>query len=424
MPRRDAHQVPRAKKKGRKAESTRRADRTAFTELELGTQDAEIETLMHAMGPRIDERRCLTTKSMVSRAIGLCAVAGLLLVVTGTALGASADEPLSMFGAPGFWLEHGSLPPSASPPPPPSPTSPSPLPTPPPPRPSPPPPSPLPPSPYLPPNRPPPVPPPSPPPAKLQAVLDRLNRRFANGRPSSDTSVAGVIVHAFDGSENSKNIWEQCDGTEWGCGPHDDPKNVRRSDRFAASIVFANDNKPPRSWGNRIYSPQNGGIVVNPEHNNLLCSATGDSGTDYRYCDPPGVSETCVPGCGHKGTNTGNHWCEPPLGRRRPGEPPCMWRPQHLEFMMRLARDGTRDGGGYNELIVDAFHFRDHAPWSIEAIWCDPEVSRVHCAKQRQQHATLVEHFGLGPYDIPLLALKYSADGQQMFTWLPPLSDD
>ena len=97
---------------------------------------------------------------------------------------------------------------------------------------------------------------------------------------------------------------------------------------------------------------------------------------------------------------------------------------RHLEFMMRLARDGTRDGGGYNELIVDAFHFRDHAPWSIEAIWCDPEVSRVHCAKQRQQHATLVEHFGLGPYDIPLLALKYSADGQQMFTWLPPLSDD
>ena len=53
MPRRDAHQVPRAKKKGRKAESTRRADRTAFTELELGTQDAEIETLMHAMGPNV-----------------------------------------------------------------------------------------------------------------------------------------------------------------------------------------------------------------------------------------------------------------------------------------------------------------------------------------------------------------------------------
>ena len=172
----------------------------------------------------------------------------------------------------------------------------------------------------------------------------------------------------------------------------------------------------------RIYNPQEGGIVFNPEQNNIFCSHVGDAATDNRGCDPHGQSEHCTPECGGIGVNKAIHWCPPPP---EDGARDCSWAPQHLHVMMELSMPphagphgwgGQTSGGHYNEVVMDAYRYNSHLPWSIEAFWFDPGSSKDRGATQRTQHAAFLRAFKLTADEVPLLKLDYSADGKNMFS--------
>lgn len=175
--------------------------------------------------------------------------------------------------------------------------------------------------------------------------------------------------------------------------------------------VFAGDGKDPQNWHLRIYNPQDGGIVFNPEQNNVFCAYVADSGTDMRRCEPQGRNPNCIPGCSGKGVNGGDAWCE---GR---STNQCAWAPEQLNHMMELALPKYQTAGGhYNEVVMDAFYFKDHLPWSIEAFWYDPARSKDGGALQRAQHSAFLSTFGLTASAVPLLKLEYSSDRRRMFS--------
>jgi hypothetical protein len=143
-------------------------------------------------------------------------------------------------------------------------------------------------------------------------VLNRLNRRFAGGHPTSDTSQAGVLVHSFDGREEKDKPWLDCTGVKVYCmalargnldriaasigaacasdsardiGPHPLPPHrhailptpalspCHSAHVCAAVAVFAGDGKDPANWHLRIYNALEGGIVFNPEQVEQLSMA-------------------------------------------------------------------------------------------------------------------------------------------------------
>ena len=59
--------------------------------------------------------------------------------------------------------------------------------------------------------------------------------------------------------------------------------------------------------------------------NRVLCSYTSDGGTMTKICQPPGVTDKCIPGCwGMHDVNTGARqgWCAgSQRGRRDGGDP-------------------------------------------------------------------------------------------------------
>ena len=78
----------------------------------------------------------------------------------------------------------------------------------------------------------PPCPPAAPPnwPPFPRPVVAGLNARFANGRPSNDLNLAGVIIHQFDGQEQDGAEWLPCAPPKW-CAPF--------GDRWASSLIYS-----------------------------------------------------------------------------------------------------------------------------------------------------------------------------------------
>ena len=180
------------------------------------------------LGPRrpLELQLCQIAGRAVAAVALLGAVAALLL---SDAPGYLVAVVTSLVVAPPSPPWPPSWPPPAPPPLPPAapaPSSPSPPPPVPPPPPAPPPRPRLSPPPHPPPPpRPPPPPPPPrphpkpppPPPVDTSNVLNRLNRRFAGGHPTSDTTQAGVLVHSFDGREDRESPWLECTGVRLYC---------------------------------------------------------------------------------------------------------------------------------------------------------------------------------------------------------------
>ena len=214
-----------------------------------------------------------------------------------------------------------------------------------------------------------------------------------------------MLVHSFDGRERPDKPWLSCTGTTRYCYAlvHG------LLDRIATSVIFANDGKPPQYWNQRIYNPQEGGVVLNPDVNAMLCSYSQDSGSDMRRCD---TNPKCVPGCSAKGMDAGVEWCS---ASSMPGG--CAWPPHLLRDMMqRTLPQYQTNGGHYNEIVVDARRFQEQLPMSIEAFWYDAQHSKDGGRTQRAQHAAFLRDFNLREIDVPLLKLEYSSDRQRLFS--------
>ena len=157
---------------------------------------------------------------------------------------------------------------------PPPPCTPSPMPYPPPPPPSPPapsPPPPFPPSPGF--------PPPRMPGPDTTALLHRINNRFALGHASSNLSLAGVLMHQFDGTTDPTHPWLPCPPQQW-CNAF--------SDRISASLI---NRRIPF-----LFKEGGVGIILAPSKTKLRCSYFGDGGTMPRRCGPR-PAKGCEPGC-------------------------------------------------------------------------------------------------------------------------------
>ena len=206
-------------------------------------------------------------------------------------------------------------------------------------------------------------------------IADNLNTRFASAVPGSGKlSEVGVIMHAFDATEDPQAPWAPCPEGNVICG--------FLHDKVSASAVYIGKTN--------AYTVKYGGVVLNPNIARVNCGYVGDGGTREKTC-PPGAARRCVSGCGilnavsERPSEAGwthfmsvycdaaadtDGWCggypwrpkvrrapQPPTLPARPGtEPPHVlrmraWPPlcQDLGKMFTLDRFAKE----YNELIVD-----------------------------------------------------------------------
>jgi len=159
-------------------------------------------------------------------------------------------------------------------------------------------------------------------------------------------------------------------------------------------------------------------LVFRPEATRVLCSYPKDGSTQSdRVCNPPGVSDHCLPGCSYHGRLT---WCS------NGGEKNCAWPPAQLADMLS-AQEAMHNSGPtdrYNEVIVDAEFFSSHLPDAVEAIFFIGFDSSEHCESEnhwanvrgngrknhcenyaRLAHQHFLDRFQLNSDDVPLLRL-------------------
>lgn len=234
-----------------------------------------------------------------------------------------------------------------------------------------------------------PLPPPQPPwtVSSGSDVATTLNGIFASGLGSNDR-LPGVILHQFDNfGENSPTPWKVL------------APSADLSDRLSASLVNSKARTVFDAGGG-------GGFVIHPSYNQFLCFWAVDAGTMSRKCQPPGVSESCIPGCSGQSWEGGEIWCEKNVGSTY-----CPWGPDHARDMVQ--QQIAQGQGRYNEVIVDAAAFEKNLPRSIQAVY----YSGGGDTKVREVHRAIVNHFGISPSKIPLLRLDlHSGDAPFEFS--------
>ena len=231
--------------------------------------------------------------------------------------------------------------------------------------PSPPPIPPLGPSPPIPPPRPPLQPPPPPlpgtPPVEpppLQAVADAINRRFLQGAPSNKLEEAGLLIHMFDALEDGREPWTVCH-SGWCAG---------QVDHMSCSLINA---RLPHLFNQGV------GLILAAD-TQILCSFSADGGTQGRAHG----------GCGGRLCNLG-HWWE------------CSWSPAYTQGMLQAQE--AHNAHGYNEVIVDAYHWNQHLPAIIAAVVFG---SGGAAARAMQVHRAFLSRFGRTAAQTPLLAMN------------------
>lgn len=262
---------------------------------------------------------------------------------------------------------------------------------------------------------PPPLPPhpPPPPSTPFVSVVDKLNKRFAEGKYTNNLAEAGVMLHQFDGLDDPNP-----NGEPWrpGAGRWD------VSDRISASLVYASMARD-KAGNLPLYSFDLGGIILSSEFNRLLCSHPGDVGSLARKCAVLGGEGECVPGCSVQGESP---WCLAEWNFY------CAFAPSRLADAMQtrdeLSKRGEfyhhkmwNDGKFYDEHIFDAFTFTSNLPKSIVAFFfirgnCGDAYDGPKCESYvRLAHANFLRHFGLTRDDVPLVRLDLFKKGNHPF---------
>lgn len=185
-------------------------------------------------------------------------------------------------------------------------------------------------------------------------------------------------------------------------------------DRLSASLI---NKRVPKTVDGQIPLYQEvdvnaaAGFIMNPYLTDVLCSYPGDGGSAQRLCDPPGVSETCVPGCYQAVRDGGGpSWCS----ANDIGGGTCAYRPTDTKSMLDAQRVSPMSGtpAGYNEIIIDRASWTRMQPNSIEGVWflsfpdCDREDTSMMCeSTARRVRDQFIDDFHLDPHTFPLLKL-------------------
>ena len=146
---------------------------------------------------------------------------------------------------------------------------------------------------------------------------------------------------------------------------------------------------------------------------NLLCSYPRDGHSTHEWCDPPGVSEDCLPGC----------WdhAYPPESLREMMEEqeshgPHEWQPPEDEGDLLLSQ------GRYNELVLESAAWVDRLPSTIIAVFYlrighgGTEEARDYA---QRVHAAYAREFGLAAGTVPLLVYDPARNATAPFEMAP-----
>ena len=231
--------------------------------------------------------------------------------------------------------------------------------------------------------------------------MQELNRRWAHGRPSKELAHAGVLARLFDPSEDPNEPWRPCRG------PHVPSWCRVYGDRMPASLINAHTPS--------LYSKGDShlaGLIVNPFLASVLCSYSSDGSTMNKMCDPPGVTEACVPGCptGHLDAE----WC-----RRRDDETGslCGWQPTQTDQMLMQQSERGQVSAPYNELVLDAGAWEDALPQTVSAVFYPVFAREDQKQRARAVHLGFLRRYALTRYTLPLL--EYDPEGGDAFVEVP-----
>ena len=208
-----------------------------------------------------------------------------------------------------------------------------------------------PPPPRPPPRQPPPLPaappfppaPPSPPPnPKVLELNARFRRSPFTAEWSADGALAdaGILVHITDGwEENKRKPWAPA-------------LNGPGATQQSASLIFAEQRRAGASIYDFLFGKgkRTSAIVFKPGATKLLCGKAVDSaGSCGEWCDPS-RNDTSIP------------WDE--------SEKLCSWRVEDFGVSLQRLHEWmvNRRRPGYDEIIVDAVHWRRNLPDVIDGI--------------------------------------------------------
>lgn len=285
----------------------------------------------------------------------------------------------------------------------------------------------------------------------IRAAED-ISGRFANGAPSSDPDLAGVLIHVWDQLEDPRAPWRPC--------LRDTCKHFERGrlDRLPSSLIYKampnrgkNDSVPMFADGLR------GGLVLHPSAAQIRCVYPSDGHSRWNSdgCACPFIGDVKA---GRKRADDCSRWCVDPVAsaeepnargvNRNVKELKCggrPWRPAALGEMMARAAKVTMEqrmpwgglgrdtwtGSENNEVVVSASRWNETAeqqmadwnaslPRIIQAFWypvsrtgpCCNHDTPVRCAprcgeRERQVRKDFLAQFGLSEADgPPLLELR------------------
>jgi len=222
--------------------------------------------------------------------------------------------------------------------------------------------------------------PPSPSPTPVPTV-EAINARYQRAPydpwPTNGTLPdMGVLVHCFDGVEDSSERWRA------------------RRGRLSGSLIFAAQCYEARD-GNRIvpgaalfgHACSSGGVILRPRHTRIECGNDMDCGN----CAAGGCASNYLGLCPHVIEVTG---------------PTCSgsWMPEDVHIYLRRATEehaANQDDGHYNEFEIDGYTMDANLPWSVEAFLTS---SHVH-TNMVDIHDAFLRRYNLDEDDFPLLSV-------------------
>ena len=190
-----------------------------------------------------------------------------------------------------------------------------------------------------------------------------LSDVYRHGKPSNDVSEAGLMVHAFDDTEDWHEQWKPCYKDRW-C--------EQFNKHWSASIINA---KQPHTW-------TTSGILLHPDRskNQVLCSGAVDIATYHSGC-------------------------------RRPNTNDRIYKPDELEDMLNESMNNCGDRcDNYNEVVINSSYYVQNLPRSILAIIYFDDAAAKEQVRAIETYVGLLDKFQLTECELPLLKIVRGGD--------------
>ena len=204
----------------------------------------------------------------------------------------------------------------------------------------------------------PPAPPMSPSPAPPRVSIEGLESMFAHARPANGVGKVGVIFHAFDDTEDYRELWKPC--TAGWC--------VRFTSFWSTSIINA---KQRNSFASS-------GILLAPHSNEVLCSWPEDMAQQH--------------GATNVDTSCDTRFADGAVPYPR----------EQLKDMLEISMGGSET---YNEVIVDSQVYMKNLPNSIAAVAYYDDSSEEEQIKATETYLAMLQAYDLTVDDIPLVKI-------------------